>query len=115
MNLSDYTADRPDNCQLVTFADGTTGEKCCSYQLLSQQVYFYSGVKGRRRLVFSWSSIDHINGILSHQAGRLIHGLLRKAAEGVCSAVHPLTGLKFQLIACLYYVGIQTRLQTVVS
>lgn len=45
VELCDYTADKPDNCQLVSYADSTSGEKCRFYQLLSQQVYLYSGDK----------------------------------------------------------------------
>lgn len=45
VELSDYTADRPDNCQFVFFADSMSGKKCCFYQLSSHQVYLYSTAK----------------------------------------------------------------------
>lgn len=66
--LADDTRDRSDNCQLVSVADSTSGEKCHPYLLLSQHVYLYSGVKSKE--VFMWPCIDHIGWRLSPVARR---------------------------------------------
>lgn len=89
MELSDYTADRPGNCQLVVFADRPSGEEGCFCQLLSQHVHLYADVKG--------SEASRLHVVL-HRSYQL-HPISPSGeinpqvpAEGVCDAAQPLTG-----------------------
>lgn len=67
VELRDYTADRPDNCQFVSLADSRSAEKRRFYQLLSQQVYLYSGVKRKEACCL------HVALNRSYQLHRISH------------------------------------------